>query len=347
MDITPQLLKDIRLTTSRRGGYDQDEVDELIERVGAAIVQLQGRLRDAMERADNAEAHALAGNTRSESEDTLRRTLVLAQRTADAAVSEANAEAARTTTEANDHAARTISEANERASRLLSDAEAQANVLRTETDSELRRMAEDSRAPLLSEIRELERSRSFLRDDVELLERHLQAQRDRLRSHVSELSRIIEEPSTLRLEPVPATSGVDVSAVLAPREQPRPDIVVAPLAPPASFATAVEATEDEGTPTISYEPLVEPRAYAAPPTSLGQPTWSDDDADDADDEPFADGAPAAAGALEHQDPRGGDQFLDQLRRAVDDEVGIDDGAMSDFFDAEVDDNPRSRFGRRR
>ncbi len=350
MDITPQLLKDIRLTKSRRGGYDEDEVDELIERVGAAIVQLQGRLRDAMERADNAEAHALAGNSRSESEDTLRRTLVLAQRTADAAVSEANAEAARTTTEANDHAARTVSEANERASRLLSDAEAQASVLRTETESELRRMAEESRAPLLGEIRELERARSFLRDDVELLERHLNAQRERLRSHVSELSRIVEEPSTLRLEPVPATSGVDVAALLAPREQPRPDVTVAPVAPPVAFAAPLMSYEDEGAHAISYEPIDEPRANTGPPASLGQPTWSDD-ADDADDESFAGFdtgvAPSAGGALDHDDQRGGDQFLDQLRRAVDDEVGIDDGAMSDFFDAEVDDNPRSRFGRRR
>ena len=43
----------------------------------------------------------------------------------------------------------------------------------------------------------------------------------------------------------------------------------------------------------------------------------------------------------------GDQFLDQLRRAVDDDASLDSDAMSEFFSAEVNEGPRSRFGRRR
>jgi DivIVA domain-containing protein len=381
MDITPQLLKDIRLSDSFRG-YNKDEVDELIERVGAAIVQLQGRLREAMERADGAEARAATMGGRSESEDTLRRTLVLAQRTADAAVAEANAEATRTLDDANEHASRTtadadahasrtISEANERASKLLSDAEAQAAILRTETEAEVRRIAEESRAPLMEDIREAERVRNFLRDDIDLLERHLAAQRDRLRVHVAELTRIVEEPSTLRLEPAPETSGIEASSLLAPRE-PIASIVT-PSAPlPPAFAPTPAYTppsaddidddidaefdddydDDDG---MAYAPdglASLSTTYASPLPASTEPAWADDEDDTlppgAASARFDDGpATRAIASIEDVPDRSGDQFLDQLRRAVDDEVGIDEGAMTEFFSADVDEGPRSRFGRRR
>ena len=356
MDITPQLLKDIRLSQSFHG-YNRDEVDELIERVGAAIVQLQGRLRDALDRAETAEARALTMGTRSESEETLRRTLVLAQRTADAAIAEANTEAARTVSDANEHAARTVGEANERASRLLSDTEGQAAALRAETEAEVRRIAEDSRAPLMDDIRELERVRSFLRDDIELLERHLGSQRDRLRAQVGELTRIVEEPSMLRLDPVPATSGVDTVAALTPRD------LLATVAPPntplsPAFVSSVlpppivGAIDEDADDDISYEPFdgLASLPVSVAPTRPSAPTWADDDDFDDFDEGYAAGPPTRA--LDSDDAgfdteRGGAPFLDQLRRAVDDEVGLGEGTMSDFFSADVDENPRSRFGRRR
>ncbi len=359
MDITPQLLKDIRLSQSFHG-YNRDEVDELIERVGAAIVQLQGRLRDALDRAETAEARALTMGTRSESEETLRRTLVLAQRTADAAIAEANIEAARTVSDANEHAARTVGEANERASRLLSDTEGQAAALRTETEAEVRRIAEDSRAPLMDDIRELERVRSFLRDDIELLERHLGAQRDRLRAQVGELTRIVEEPSMLRLDPVPATSGVDTVAVLTPRDllatiappkAPLSPAFVSPAMPPPIVGAIDDAddADDYADDDVSYEPFDGRAAVpvSAAPTQLSGPTWADDDDFD---EGYDAGPPTRALGADDaafDAARGGAPFLDQLRRAVDDEVGLGEGTMSDFFSDDVDENPRSRFGRRR
>lgn len=383
MDITPQLLKDIKLSSAFHG-YNRDEVDELIERVGVAIVQLQTRLREALERAEDAEGRAMhaasvaAPAPRSESEETLRRTLVLAQRTADAAIAEANAEAARTVADANEHAARTVAEANERASRLLSDAEAQAATLRTETEAEVRRIAEESRAPLMDDIRELERTRGFLRDDVELLERHLGTERERLRGQVAALARLIEGDTSLRIDPLPATSGIDApavaSATAAPSvaapaatapaapapaapaapapAAPMPEVASATIAPPSAtvtpaFAPAAPATIDlptEATPMLEelaaaplssatddalrYTPIGAPA-----PAASTEPHWADDDFedDDFDDEPV---------------PSSSTPFLDQLRRAVDDE-GADEGAMSDFFGSDLDESPRSRFGRRR
>lgn len=372
MNITPQLLKDIRLSDSFRG-YNKDEVDELLERVGVAIGQLQGRLREAIDRADGAEARAATVGGRSESEDTLRRTLVLAQRTADAAIAEANAEAAQTLEEANAHAARTTSAANERASELVRAAEAQAAILRTETEAEVRRIAEESRAPLMEDIREAERVRNFLRDDIGLLERHLVAQRERLRVDVGELTRIIEEPSTLRLEPLPETSGIEASSLLAARDplavRVTPSVTLSeslPLAfvPAASdSADDTDVTDDEYPDDVAYasaeglasRPTTDASSLpATPDLTPSDPAWAHDN-----DEPSL-AARADAGPSEHGGPvtrsvasiedvpdRAGDQFLDQLRRAVDDEVGIDDGAMTDFFSDEVDEGRRSRFGRRR
>jgi cell division septum initiation protein DivIVA len=465
MDITPQFLKDLKLSDAFRG-YNKDEVDELIERMGAAFGQLQARLRDALERAEHAESRAVVGGGRPESEETLRRTLVLAQRTADAAIAEANAEAAATIAAANERAARTIatadehadrtvsdaraeagravSEANEIASRtvrdaeeraartvngaseraqhLLADAESHAANLRAETDAEVRRIAEESRGPLMDQIRELERVRNFLRDDVDLLERHLHAQRERMRLQVAELARIVDEPSSLRIEAAPATSGVEASEVLsqptfvaAPTPStltPPPAVSFAPptaSVPPAAFgaaaagagaaasAAAVQiattgATED----AYADDAELDEDAEDAFDDDAYDDEFDDDDLDDdeldaeldddelegeLDDEEFDDEefddeefddpnatrpidvvwgsdrvGPYAEtfetgrrGMVDPELEGGGDQFLAHLRRAVEDEDAGDDEdrAMTAFFDQQVDEAPRSRFGFRR
>src|SRR5215213_3972846 len=97
MDVTPQLLKDVEFRSKVRG-YDPDEVDDFLERVGVAFAQMNDRLRDARDQVEAAKAQAAAAEARardnSDIDDTLRRTLVLAQRTADAAVKEAEEQAA-------------------------------------------------------------------------------------------------------------------------------------------------------------------------------------------------------------------------------------------------------------
>ena len=103
MDVTPQLLKDVEFRQKVRG-YDPDEVDDFLERVGLAFAQLQDRLREANDKVEAADARATRAEARvrdsSEIDDTLRRTLVLAQRTADAAVKEAEEQAAAIRSEA-------------------------------------------------------------------------------------------------------------------------------------------------------------------------------------------------------------------------------------------------------
>jgi DivIVA domain-containing protein len=102
MELTPQTLHAVEFREARRGGYNTRDVDDFLERVAAGVGLLQDRLRDAMARAEGAEGRlgdmqrqledvqrrpmAPPAPAASETDDTLRRTLVLAQRTADATI---------------------------------------------------------------------------------------------------------------------------------------------------------------------------------------------------------------------------------------------------------------------
>ncbi len=87
MDVSPEVLRDVEFREQWRG-YSPDEVDSYLERLAMVVEQLEERLRAADERAARAEQRAQEA---SGAERDLRRTLVLAQRTADAAVEEARA----------------------------------------------------------------------------------------------------------------------------------------------------------------------------------------------------------------------------------------------------------------
>src|SRR5690348_599348 len=54
---TPHLLTDVRFSVARKG-YDPDEVDNFLERVSAAVAQLQDKLRQATANAEAAEGRA-------------------------------------------------------------------------------------------------------------------------------------------------------------------------------------------------------------------------------------------------------------------------------------------------
>ena len=54
---TPHLLTDVRFSVARKG-YDPDEVDNFLERVSAAVAQLQEKLRQATANAEAADGRA-------------------------------------------------------------------------------------------------------------------------------------------------------------------------------------------------------------------------------------------------------------------------------------------------
>ena len=147
MALTPQDVRDKKFTTTRfKPGYDEDEVDAFLDEVEAELGQLVTEntvLRDRVTvleaapppvadqayaapvtdpvaasaaPADELPAAALTGPN-AEMEEMLRRTLLLAQRTADQAVAEAQAEAERVKAEAQAHAERLVGEAQTEAER--------------------------------------------------------------------------------------------------------------------------------------------------------------------------------------------------------------------------------------
>jgi hypothetical protein len=243
---------------------------------------------------------------------------VLAQRTADAAIKEAE-----------EQAARTIAAAQEQSTRMLTDAQESSARARAEADAEARRAHEEARARVLAELQELEAARDQLHGDVDMLERHLLEQRDRLRDATRELQRLLDDPGALREVAVPTIAPVNVPPGMA---SPAPAAVIAsePASPIEAFAT----------PAPEVEPVeaVEADAAGWEPTEDG---WDDV----AEPEPVADEGPAteAVDMLEERDA-GDDEYLAELRKAMTDEAPL--GPRDELDEPELD-VPKTRFGRRR
>lgn len=167
MDVSPQTIRQVEFREKLRG-YHQDDVDEFLERVAAGLEIVQERLRQATERAVRAEQ---AVGERREDDDSLRRTLVLAQRTADLA----------------------MKEAKEQASRLLEEAESEAAGITAEAEAEARRLTDEAQAQAREEVAQLDSARAQLRDEVDRLVRYLDEQRARAKAVFAEASRNLDE----------------------------------------------------------------------------------------------------------------------------------------------------------
>ncbi|MCU0272615.1 MAG: DivIVA domain-containing protein [Acidimicrobiales bacterium] len=324
MDVTPQLLREVEFREKFRG-YDPDQVDELLERAGQQIAQLQGRLREALERAEQAEARAATGGGGySETEETLRRTLVLAQKTADAVVAEANEVAAKTRSEADGHARRVtadadayalriraevdeerttaLAEARVEARRMVAEATAQSDAIRAEAAAEARRVIESTRLPLREEIRELEQVRDQLQDDIAMLSGHVEQQRERLAASIAALQLTVADPEALRVAPAPAASAVQLPE---PHEygldEPSPSAAETDDLQPSDTAAdevgsaveeadaAADVDEEPDEPTMAFRPVLADELEPVIALDLtDQDGWDDDDEDWDDEDDWSD-----------------------------------------------------------
>ncbi len=144
MPLTPQAVREKVFTPTRfKTGYDEDEVDAFLDEVEAELGRLladNATLRDALETRPAAAAEPVAAAApaaapsasapeagvmslsgppatpgQAELEEMLRRTLLLAQRTADEVVAEARAEADRLVAEARSTAEATVTAARDAA----------------------------------------------------------------------------------------------------------------------------------------------------------------------------------------------------------------------------------------
>jgi DivIVA domain-containing protein len=330
MDVTPQLLHDVEFREAKRGGYNTQDVDDFLERLAVGLERQEALVREARQRIEAAESRVAEAEHRaaqaeqrasstSDADETLKRTLVLAQRTADAAIREAEEEAARTLGSAQEEAARLLAEAREASTRA-----------RAEAEDEARRAHEDARNQVLAEMHELESGRDQLRGDVEALEAHLAHQRDRLRTSAEHLQHLLDDPDALAEVPLPSISDVQVPAPEAPAERPA-------ARPPLVAETVYEDELDEGGAWESdEESWGEPDPGQAPPV--------EDRFDDRGPGPAT--QPVETLPEPHEDD---DAYLRELRKAMTDESPLgprDELGHDELFDGGTD-SPRSRFGRRR
>jgi DivIVA domain-containing protein len=355
MDVTPQVINEVEFHQKMRG-YDPDEVDDFLERVAVAVEQLQSRTREAEQRAIAAERRAehmtdaaksapvgAAPARASEADDTeaIRRTLVLAQRTADAAIKEAEEEAKRTLDGAHDQVQRLHAEAQDHARKLVIAAE-----------SDARKAADETRQRLVKEIISLEETRDALRADQGILERHLDEQRLRLRSSIGELQRLLDDPGRLRMPNPPELSGVArpdlvdevVAEVSAVNEDPADaDATVIDLEGPSTEIEGGDVERRRPTGGVTFTPPEEGNGETEPTArdAGGRVAVLRGEGDEDAWAMFAkrelDGPPTmAVDAVE----AGDDVYLTELRKAM-----LTDTSASTLDPDEH--RARTRFGRRR
>ncbi|HLN15324.1 MAG TPA: DivIVA domain-containing protein [Acidimicrobiales bacterium] len=214
----PAILETLRTVEFRLGlkGYNVDEVDEYLEKAAVEaeslyeqLRQASDRLRQANEKLAQAEGErrdlpppppAAAPAAEVVPDETLQRTLLLAQRFVDQTKRESEAEAAEI-----------VASAEERARQTVSQAEEQARQLSSDTERRLR-----------DEVQRLEAMRAQLANDVENMARHLESERNRLRSTLSDVLKWVDE----NIQPAAALMALQPrggeGARPAPRAEGRP-----------------------------------------------------------------------------------------------------------------------------
>jgi DivIVA domain-containing protein len=284
MDLTPRLLTEVEFREEWRG-YKREDVDDFLARVAAALGELQERLRETAERASQAERRLLEHSD----EDEIRRTLVLAQRTALGAVEEARAEAARV-----------LADADERSRQRLADAEARLATIDAEVAERTRR-----------DLGDLADRRAALQADVEQLTSFFEEHRARLRAELERQLADLDAPNAaLAVPEPPALHEVDLEApVHEPIDVPVPPPLDAPAVAPMEARAPTEAEVAQ-----AREDLLEALRRAGvdellgddgPATLLPDAPAEPDPGDDAwrpDPEPVAEAAPEPEPEPEQPEP---------------------------------------------
>ena len=181
MEVSPKTLREVEFREKMRG-YHPEDVDQFLEQVAAGIEILQDRLRQAVERAQRAESAAAESGG---ADETLRKTLVLAQRTADMAVQEAR----------------------EQAARILGSAEQQAQSVLAEAEERGRRTLEETISECKAELGRLESSRTQAQQDVDGLQRWLDEHKEHLRGALTEAMEAVDRAGVLW--PAPSTRPIE------------------------------------------------------------------------------------------------------------------------------------------
>lgn len=359
-DLTPELFEKAEFAERRRG-YDIDQVETFLEETGTAVAQLLVRHRQLEERANAAEARLAEVDSRladaesrlaeeqsradsersfSEKEDIERATstLVMAKRTADATISEAEGEAERIRREASARADSILHEARRTAEEELYNARKRTTEV----------------------VTSLEARRDAVASLVEGLEQRVEDYRGQLDETAHALRSIVEDPSMLvQREPLhaadealghtPVPTGTDqtgyygdASAIGAESPDGRVD-------PPPGTEPAGPIDTDAVDLTDST------RAHDTATAAKERIEGDLDGATTPDPEhatPQVDAEARISAVIVDAEPVTGqtsDRFLRELDEAVNESAAAegDEDAMSAFFEGDRSEGGRSRFGWRR
>jgi DivIVA domain-containing protein len=198
MDASQSALDSLRTVEFRETlkGYHRDDVDEYLEKAAVEAEGLQEqlrqsgeRLRQAAERISQLESAietqpAPEPSAPAVGDDTLQRTLLLAQKFVD----------------------ETRAESEATAGKLIAEAEAKARMMTEQAQAQAGQIATESEHRLREEIRRLEDSRNRLSHEVDSMSRHLESERNRLRTALADILRWVDQnvhPSTPQDGPAP------------------------------------------------------------------------------------------------------------------------------------------------
>ena len=392
-------IPDIRFEEETRG-YSKDQVDRVLANLAPLadeIEKLQARLSEAENRAASAESRLIEARSPSQSpappgsppapmpdfDETLRNTLVNAQRTADTTVREAKEEAERLrneaefqsnalladardqatemTTEAVAHRERLLADAAAERAKMLENAKDEAQQRVNAVEEELARAHESERTQLLEQINDLQHIHGLLQADVSRFERHLEARRTDVKQALDELNAVLDDPELLRSREAlePAEIGVVDST-----DYPPISVEVVALDELEAEANIAIAETSRPTEVIAPEELDEIAPSDIDSTDQDGDEVAEADEADYDDEPEAvaevvnangetspNGGAQAPAAASGQDganppPPTGDPFLDELRRVTTEEPGAGD-PITDFLEDDQANRGGGWFGRRK
>ncbi len=198
MELSPQAVAAATFKIVKRG-YDPDEVRSYLVEVSSSLESSQqqatameararaaiAKLQDASHSGSAVSAAPIsapaAAPVSSDDTENISRTLLLAQRTADATVTDAQAEAAAIRSKAEIEATTMTAVARADASAELDRAQVAAKRLVDEAAEDARRARSDEHIRAEAEYAALVTKRDSLLADVEVLERHVAGERSRVR----------------------------------------------------------------------------------------------------------------------------------------------------------------------
>jgi cell division initiation protein len=187
MELSPKSITGVQFRTVRKG-YDPEEVRGFLAQLarGVEAVQAQSAAADSRSRSLMGKLQELSSREEQDPGEAMKRTLLLAQRTADAAVAEAN-----------DEARSVLAAADEKSRATLSDAQAKAEQMITDAEADARRAASVEKTRIEAEVAALTARRDELHAEATRLERHIGDQRERITTVSATLRSILSEPSGL------------------------------------------------------------------------------------------------------------------------------------------------------